>query len=115
MTRRAAQLPNALLQGARSEIRADDLDQARAEIEAAGGSVTVEPFEFPGGRRFHFREPGGSELAARGDHRLTDEATFLSLPAGVCGHTPAGASAGPPCAGSGDAGNGVLALPLASA
>lgn len=44
-------------------IRAPDLDAARAEIEAAGGSVTVEPFDFPGGRRFHFREPGGSELA----------------------------------------------------
>jgi predicted enzyme related to lactoylglutathione lyase len=25
--------------------------------------VTKEPFAFPGGRRFHFREPGGSELA----------------------------------------------------
>lgn len=44
-------------------IRADDLDEARAAIEAAGGVITVEPFEFPGGRRFHFREPGGSELA----------------------------------------------------
>lgn len=44
-------------------IRADDLDQARSTIESAGGSVTVEPFDFPGGRRFHFREPGGSELA----------------------------------------------------
>ncbi|GAA0353897.1 VOC family protein [Micropruina glycogenica] len=44
-------------------IRAADLEQARAAIEAAGGEVTVEPFDFPGGRRFHFREPGGSELA----------------------------------------------------
>ncbi len=25
--------------------------------------VTVEPFAFPGGRRFQFREPGGNELA----------------------------------------------------
>ncbi|AUI61119.1 VOC family protein [Amycolatopsis sp. BJA-103] len=44
-------------------IRTDDLDQARGSVEAAGGIVTVEPFSFPGGRRFHFREPGGSELA----------------------------------------------------
>lgn len=44
-------------------IRAEDLDEARVVIEAAGGAVTVEPFDFPSGRRFHFREPGGSELA----------------------------------------------------
>ncbi len=30
---------------------------------AFGWEVTKEPFAFPGGRRFHFREPGGSELA----------------------------------------------------
>ncbi|MGF6888731.1 putative enzyme related to lactoylglutathione lyase [Nocardia sp. GAS34] len=44
-------------------IRTDDLPEARETIEAAGGVVTVEPFDFPGGRRFHFREPGGAELA----------------------------------------------------
>ncbi|MEU3767653.1 VOC family protein [Amycolatopsis keratiniphila] len=44
-------------------IRTDDLALARASVEAAGGIVTVEPFSFPGGRRFHFREPGGAELA----------------------------------------------------
>ncbi|WP_410659826.1 VOC family protein [Amycolatopsis sp. lyj-112] len=44
-------------------IRTDDLERARGAVEAAGGVVTVEPFSFPGGRRFHFREPGGSELA----------------------------------------------------
>lgn len=44
-------------------VHADDLDQARRDVEDAGGVITVEPFDFPGGRRFHFREPGGSELA----------------------------------------------------
>lgn len=44
-------------------IRTDDLARAKASVEAAGGVVTVEPFSFPGGRRFHFREPGGAELA----------------------------------------------------
>ncbi|WP_410590949.1 VOC family protein [Amycolatopsis sp. lyj-23] len=44
-------------------IRTDDLVVARTAVEAAGGVVTKEPFAFPGGRRFHFREPGGSELA----------------------------------------------------
>ena len=41
----------------------EDLDTARTAITAAGGVVTVEPFDFPGGRRFQFREPGGNELA----------------------------------------------------
>lgn len=45
-------------------IEVDDLDETRRAVEAAGGVVTVEPFDFPGGRRFHFREPGGNELAA---------------------------------------------------
>ena len=44
-------------------IRTDDLAAAREAVAAAGGVVTTEPFSFPGGRRFHFREPGGSELA----------------------------------------------------
>ena len=29
----------------------------------AGGHITQEPFEFPGGRRFHFKDPSGNELA----------------------------------------------------
>ena len=45
-------------------IQVDDLDVMQREVEAAGGIITVEPFDFPGGRRFHFREPGGNELAA---------------------------------------------------
>lgn len=44
-------------------VRADDVDRAQAAVEAAGGVVTVPAFGFPGGRRFHFREPGGCEPA----------------------------------------------------
>ncbi|RSN65316.1 glyoxalase/bleomycin resistance/extradiol dioxygenase family protein [Amycolatopsis sp. WAC 04182] len=44
-------------------IRTDDLERAKDSVEAAGGVVTAGPFSFPGGRRFHFREPGGAELA----------------------------------------------------
>ena len=44
-------------------IRVDDLDVSRKHIEEAGGRVIVEPFDFPGGRRLHFIEPGGNELA----------------------------------------------------
>ncbi|WP_239071709.1 VOC family protein, partial [Amycolatopsis sp. SID8362] len=55
----AAEQPSAPL----ITIRTDDLPAAREAVLAAGGEVTKEPFSFPGGRRFHFREPGGSELA----------------------------------------------------
>jgi len=30
---------------------------------AAGGRITVPAFEFPGGRRFHFSDGAGNELA----------------------------------------------------
>lgn len=42
---------------------ADDLDAAEAAVRKAGGEITAEQYDFPGGRRFHFREPGGNELA----------------------------------------------------
>ena len=44
-------------------IWADDLEAMRARVEAAGGVLTQAPFAFPGGRRFHFRDPAGAELA----------------------------------------------------
>ncbi|KKB07566.1 VOC family protein [Devosia chinhatensis] len=51
-------------------VRTDDLDAAEARVLAAGGVVTRPQYDFPGGRRFHFREPGGNEMAvyvARGE------------------------------------------------
>lgn len=45
-------------------IAVDDLEAALAAVIAAGGTITRPVFAFPGGRRFHFREPGGCELAA---------------------------------------------------
>jgi len=44
-------------------IETDDLEAALASVEAAGGRVTRPIFAFPGGRRFHFCEPSGNELA----------------------------------------------------
>ena len=32
-------------------------------VRAAGGEVTEGPYDFPGGHRFHFTDPGGNELA----------------------------------------------------
>lgn len=40
-----------------------DLDASLAGVTAAGGAITTPPFEFPGGRRFHFADPSGNELA----------------------------------------------------
>jgi hypothetical protein len=48
-------------------LRADDLDAARARVEAAGGEITAPTSAFPGGRRFQFRDPAGNELAVWGE------------------------------------------------
>lgn len=45
-------------------IEVDDLDAVLAAVEAAGGVVVQPIFAFPGGRRFHFRDPDGHVLAA---------------------------------------------------
>jgi uncharacterized protein len=44
-------------------LHADDLDAARARILEAGGRILGPDHEFPGGRRFHFVDPDGNELA----------------------------------------------------
>jgi uncharacterized protein len=44
-------------------IAVDDLAATGQRIKDAGGSITKETFSFPGGSRFHFRDPGGNELA----------------------------------------------------
>jgi len=46
---------------------ARDLEATRTRILAAGGKVTKEIHEFPGGRRFHFSDPVGNELAVWSD------------------------------------------------
>ena len=45
-------------------IQVEDLEATLAAVTAAGAKVTRPIFSFPGGRRFHFVEPGGNELAA---------------------------------------------------
>jgi predicted enzyme related to lactoylglutathione lyase len=39
------------------------LEETQAKIAAAGGQIVKPIFAFPGGRRFHFTEPGGNEFA----------------------------------------------------
>ena len=45
-------------------IQVDDLEDSLERVEQAGGTITLPIFAFPGGRRFHFRDPAGHELAA---------------------------------------------------
>lgn len=49
-------------------IRVDDLEAALDAVVAAGGTVARPIFSFPGGRRFHFIDPSGNELAVWSDH-----------------------------------------------
>ncbi|HSM94783.1 MAG TPA: VOC family protein [Rhizomicrobium sp.] len=44
-------------------IDVDNLESTLADVRKAGATVTKPIFAFPGGRRFHFRDPGGNELA----------------------------------------------------
>ena len=44
-------------------IEVEDLQAAQAAVEQAGGVVTKPIFAFPGGRRFHFTDLDGIELA----------------------------------------------------
>lgn len=49
--------------GALIVIYAVDLADAEHRVQAAGGKIVKPPFSFPGGRRFHFADPSGNELA----------------------------------------------------
>jgi uncharacterized protein len=48
-------------------IYAGGLEDMQAKVAAAGGAIVKEIFSFPGGRRFHFADPGGNELAVWSD------------------------------------------------
>lgn len=41
----------------------DNLEASLEAVNAAGGRIVKEIFSFPGGRRFHFADPSGNELA----------------------------------------------------
>ncbi|HEB28315.1 MAG TPA: VOC family protein [Porticoccus sp.] len=43
------------------------LDATLLKVEEAGASIVKPVFSFPGGRRFHFIEPGGNEFAVWSD------------------------------------------------
>lgn len=45
----------------------ENLEETEKHIKRAGGTITREIFSFPGGRRFHFYEPSGNEIAVWSD------------------------------------------------
>lgn len=44
-----------------------DLEHSVEAVQANGGKITSPIFAFPGGRRFHFTDPSGNELAVWSD------------------------------------------------
>jgi len=53
--------------GALVVIFAAQLEAAEGRVKAAGGQIVKPIFAFPGGRRFHFLDPNGNELAVWGE------------------------------------------------
>ena len=52
-----------MVNGALAVLYHRDLPQVKSKIVKAGGRITRDIFSFPGGRRFHFSDPSGNELA----------------------------------------------------
>jgi predicted enzyme related to lactoylglutathione lyase len=48
-------------------IYARDLTETQRRVEEAGGRIVKPAYSFPGGRRFHFTDPDGYELAVWSD------------------------------------------------
>ena len=44
-------------------LLSDNLEATERRVKNAGGTISQAIFSFPGGRRFHFIEPSGNELA----------------------------------------------------
>lgn len=53
--------------GALLVFYSDHLEETMHNIVQAGGTISRDTFSFPGGRRFHFLEPSGNEMAVWSD------------------------------------------------
>ncbi|WP_371185429.1 VOC family protein [Thalassotalea maritima] len=49
--------------GALIVLYSDNLEHTLGQVKDAGGHIIKPIFDFPGGRRFQFLEPGGNEFA----------------------------------------------------
>ncbi len=48
-------------------LYSEDLEATLESVREAGGQIVRPMFDFPGGRRFHFTDPAGNELAVWGE------------------------------------------------
>ncbi|MES2931396.1 MAG: VOC family protein [Patescibacteria group bacterium] len=53
--------------GALVILYSENLMETLAKVEEAGGTITKPIFDFPGGKRFHFIDTAGNELAVWSD------------------------------------------------
>ena len=56
-----------IVNGALVVLYHQDLNSTKDNIVEAGGKISKPVFSFPGGRRFHFIDPAGNELAVWSD------------------------------------------------
>jgi predicted enzyme related to lactoylglutathione lyase len=56
-----------IVNGALIVLYHENLDKCKNSIIEAGGNISKDIFSFPGGRRFHFADPSGNELAIWSD------------------------------------------------
>jgi predicted enzyme related to lactoylglutathione lyase len=61
------QVPRVVGGGPLVVLYATELEAIEDRVKNAGGRITKAIFEFPGGRRFHFTDPNGNELAVWSD------------------------------------------------
>lgn len=48
-------------------IYSEKLEDTKTKVGSAGGRIVRDIFDFPGGKRFHFTDPNGNELAVWSD------------------------------------------------
>lgn len=56
-----------IVNGALIVLYHSNLELIREQVISAQGKISTEIFAFPGGRRFHFLDPAGNELAIWSD------------------------------------------------
>ncbi len=52
-----------VINGALVVLYHKDLEEIKNKVLQCGGTITKDIFSFPGGKRFHFADPSGNELA----------------------------------------------------
>ncbi len=61
------QTEDAITNGALVVLYHEDLEQVKDKVIRLKGRISQDIFSFPGGRRFHFLDPAGNELAIWSD------------------------------------------------